>query len=430
MRTLSIKPGTRKTARALGWRAACFALFIALALADRATAAPKRVISQEQWVGTWAASPMRVNNKENLLNDDTTLRQIVHVSLGGSTVRIVFSNEFAADGDSLLIGGANVAPNAGAGAIDPALAKTLTFGGKTEVVIPPGALAFSDPVSIQMPALTDLVVTMFLPKQSISILSAHTNAEQTNYAASGNQLLAPTLRDSHKFYQWIALKDVAVMAGPDAGAIVALGDSITDGAYSTGSTNNRWPDILARRLRTNPRTTNLGVLNQGIGGNRLLHNGTGEKALARLDRDVLAQAGVRYLILLEGINDIGEPIKAHRPEEAVSAEQLIAALNQIIDRAHARGIKVIGATLTPYQGAGYYTEDGEKIREAENDFIRKSGRFDGVIDFEKMMQDPSNLLQFLPAYNGDEKHKPDHLHPNDAGYKAMGSGADLKLFER
>jgi len=220
------------------------------------------------------------------------------------------------------------------------------------------------------------------------------------------------------------------MAGPEAGAVVTLGDSITDGAASTLDKNARWPNVLAERLQADKKTASLGVLDQGIGGNRVLHDGTGPNALARFDRDVLSQDGVRYLIVLEGINDIGRLAKLKDPTDQITAAQLIAALSQIIERAHAHGIKVYGATLTPYGGAGYFCEEGEKVREAENDFIRHSGKFDGVIDFDKMTQDPANPTQFNPAYNGDETHKPDHLHPNDAGYKVMGDGIDLKLFEK
>jgi lysophospholipase L1-like esterase len=210
---------------------------------------------------------------------------------------------------------------------------------------------------------------------------------------------------------------------PKAAAIVAYGDSITDGALSTRDVNRRWPDVLARRLQENSKTAHLSVLNEGIGGNRVLHDGTGPNALARFDRDVLAQSGVKYLIILESINDIGRTAQPRAPGDEITVPQLISALTQLVTRTHAHGVKVFGATLTPYVGANYASPAGEQMREAINQWIRTSGVFDGVIDFDQATRDPANPTVFDPAADSG-----DHLHPGDAGYEKMGSAIDLSLF--
>ena len=375
------------------------------------------------WVGTWAASPMSLTNTDGSLATPVTLRQIVHVSLGGSSVRVVLTNEFGTE--PLLVEKAGVALSSKIGAIDAATQRPLTFGGQAKVTVPAGALAVSDPVNIKLPALSDLAVSIYFPGQLQHQITAHGFADQTNYEAAGDQVEAATLDAARTFFAWRFLKNIDVAASPDAGAIVAFGDSITDGALSTRDANARWPDILARRLAGNPKTASLGILNQGIGGNRLLHDNTGPSALARLDRDVIAQPGAKYLIILEGINDIGHTDDPNRPYDPVTAHELLFALGQMADRAHTHGLKVIGATLTPYVGAKYSSPAGEKLRQAENEFIRHSGKFDGVIDFDKVAEDPAHPGSFLPAYDSG-----DHLHPKDAGYKAMGEAIDLKLFEK
>lgn len=377
----------------------------------------------DHWVGTWAASPMGFPNTDGTLAEQVTLREIVHVSLGGSTVRVVLTNEFGTE--ALLVDRAAVAPSLGAsGAIDLAAQRSVTFGGQRRVIIPVGALAVSDPVAMKLPALSDLAVTLLFPAQLQHQITAHGFADQTNFEAAGDQVATAKIDATHTFSAWKFLKNVDVLAPAEAGAIIAFGDSITDGALSTPDANARWPDVLARRLAAEGRTAGLGMLNQGVGGNRLLHDNTGPSALARLDRDVLAQPGARYLIVLEGTNDIGHSADPKHRYDAVTAPHLLFALGQIVDRAHTHGLKVIGATLTPYMGAGYSSPDGEKLRQAENEFIRHSGRFDGVIDFDRITQDPTRPGTLLPAYDSG-----DHLHPRDAGYKAMGEAIDLKLFE-
>lgn len=377
----------------------------------------------DHWVGTWAASPFDQPNKEGALAGDTTLRQVVHVSLGGSLVRVQLSNEFGTD--PLTISGAHIALSAGDAAIQLTTANALTFNGAASVTIPPGAFVVSDPAGLKLPAMSDVAVTLQMPAQPLHTWTYHASAFGTNYIAPGAQLTARDLTDAKPFKSWRILKGVDVMAPAEAGSIVCFGDSITDGAKSTDGTNSRWPDVLAKRLLAEKKTAQLGILNQGIGGNRLLHDKTGPSALARFDRDVVAQTGVKYVVILEGINDIGHAADPVKPYDVIGADDLKFALTQMIERAHEHGIKVIGATLTPYTGAKYMSPAGEAMRTAENDFIRHSGKFDGVIDFDQMTRDPGNAAVFNPAFDSG-----DHLHPKDAGYKAMGSGIDLKVFEQ
>ncbi len=383
--------------------------------------------AQTTWVGTWAAAPFAGNNPNATTGGDaatgSTVREIVHVSLGGSSVRVILTNEFGKE--SLTVGGAQIALPAPDGAIVPASAKPLTFSGSASVTIPLGALVVSDAVAFPLKPLSDLSVSLYLPQQPLSIISLHSFADTTNYLAEGNVLTAEKISATKKIYSWNFLKGVDVLADRDAASIVAFGDSITDGAKSTRDANARWPDVLAKRLAANKATVHLGVLNQGIGGNRILHDNTGPSALARFDRDVIAQAGVKYVVILESINDIGHAADPNKPYDIVSADDLIAGFSQMARRAHTHGIKVIGATLTPYVGAGYQSPAGEAERQAVNHWIRTTKELDGVIDFDKATEDPAHPGVFLPADDSG-----DHLHPNDAGYKAMGEAIDLKLFTK
>jgi lysophospholipase L1-like esterase len=380
----------------------------------------------DHWVGTWAASPMAANNPGAKFGapgtDGTTLREIVHISLSGSSVRVTLTNEFGLD--PLTIGAAQIAISAGAGAITPAGSTPLTFGGQTSIIIPPGALIVSDPVALKVAPASDLAVSLFLPDQPVNQLTLHPFADQTNYLVPGNAVNAATLATPTEFFSWDFLKGVDVIASGKGASIVAFGDSITDGAHSTRDANARWPDILARRLQTDKRTADLSVLNEGIGGNRVLHDDTGPSALARFDRDVLAQPGVKYLIIMESINDIGRATGV-TPPDVVTAADLIVGLSQLATRAHTHGIKVIGATLTPFVGAKYQTPEGEVMRQAVNQWIRTTNQLDGVIDFDKTTQDLTHPGMFLPLDDSG-----DHLHPSDAGYKAMGDSIDLKLFTK
>jgi lysophospholipase L1-like esterase len=356
---------------------------------------------------------------------DTTIREIVHVSIGGPQVRVVFTNEFGTD--SLTIGAAHVAVSQGGSTINtvPASSAGLTFGGRPSVTIPPGALVVSDPANITLPPQADLAISFFLPAQPIKQLSQHGYADQTSFTAPGNVVGAKSLEEPKEIQAWPFLKSVDVKASAHAGAVVAFGDSITDGAYATRNMNARWPDVLARRLAADKRTGDLGVLNLGIGGNRVLHDNTGPSALARFDRDVIAQAGVKYLIVLEAINDIGHAYDPGRAYDVVSADDLITGYIQMVERAHMHGIKVYLATLTPYVGAKYQSPAGEDVRKGLNNWIRTNKVADGFIDFDRVAQDPAHPDMFLPAYDHG-----DHLHPGDAGYKAMGDSIDLSLFTK
>ena len=387
-------------------------------------AAPKPAPQPDHWVGTWATADVdRANANAAFGAADTTLRQIVHLSLGGSLVRIELSNEFGTD--PLTIGAAHIALAAGKGDIALTSANSLTFGGHATVVIPPGAKVVSDPAALTLPAFADLTISLFLPAQKMAHLSVHNSAYATNYMAPGNVVGAKSLptEGTRTATSWFFLKAVDVMSAAGNASIAAFGDSITDGTASTPDTNQRWPDFLARRLQADKKTAGLGVLNLGIGGNRVLHDGTGPSALARFDRDVLGQSGVRYLIILESINDIGHAADPAKPYDIVTADDLIAGITQLVERAHMHGIKVFGATLTPYSGAKYMSPAGELMRQAVNRYIRTDKMFDGVIDFDLATQDKANPAAFNPA----DDHG-DHLHPNDAGLKAMGDAVNLKLF--
>jgi lysophospholipase L1-like esterase len=377
----------------------------------------------DHWVGTWAASPLvGVNTDSKIVAPDTTLREIVRVSIGGPLVRVIFSNEFGLD--PLTIGAARVALSAGHGDIALPSANILTFGGQSSVIIPPGALILSDPVALKLAPFVDVAVSLYLPEQPMRQVSVHSLALQTSYAATGNVVEAKQLEGAKEIYNWPILKGIDVKVDGEYGAIVTIGDSITDGAKSTRDANARWPNILAARLQANKKTAKLAILNEGISGNRVLHDNAGPNALARFDRDVLAQAGVKYLIFMESINDIGHATNPTNPDNPVTTEELIAAFGQMAERAHTHGIKVIGATLTPYTGAGYSSPAGEVMRQAINKWIRTTNQIDGVIDFDKATQDPAKPGSFIAAADSG-----DHLHPADPGYKIMGDSIDLKLFE-
>jgi lysophospholipase L1-like esterase len=383
----------------------------------------------DHWVGTWATSPYAAVNRADASGTlqfgsaDTTLREIVHVSIGGPIVRIVLSNEFGLD--PLTIGAAHIALSAGHGEINLASANALTFGGRPSVTIPPGAMVVSDPADLKLPAFADVAVSLFIPAQPIQQISQHGFADQTSYSIPGNVISAKTLDSPKEIYNWPFLKGIDVKTTANSASIVTFGDSITDGAHSTRDANARWPDVLAHRLQANKKTADLGILNEGIGGNRILHDTTGPSALARFDRDVLAQAGVKYLVIMESINDIGHATDPGKPYDVVTAEDLIVGLGQLAARAHTHGIKVFGATLTPFVGAKYQSPAGEEMRQAVNKWIRTTSDFDGVIDFDKVTTDPTHPGMFLPLDDSG-----DHLHPGDAGYKAMGESIDLNLFTK
>ena len=386
--------------------------------------------AQGQWVVTWGASaaPQLADEAQmraaKLAFDNQTLREIVHASVASDMVRVRLSNAY--DKTEVQIGAAHVARRGEGAAIAPGTDRKLTFGGRDTISIPPDAEAISDPVPLEVPAGSDLAISLYLPKPSAGA-GIHYGARQTSYLAAGDATGAAALPDATKIGFWAFL--AAVDAAAPAATLVAFGDSITDGARGADDANHRWPDFLAARLAA--AGIKLGVLNAGIGGNRILHNPAanvsfGVSALARFDRDVLAQPGVKFLIILEGINDLGHAGTSAPAEEAVSADDIIAGMKQMIERAHEKGIRVFLATLTPFEGTlsrGYFTPEKEVERKAVNQWIRSGRAFDGVIDFDQAIRDPAHPDRMLPAYDSG-----DHLHPGDAGYQAMGEAIDLKLF--
>ena len=354
---------------------------------------------------------------------DQTVRQIVRVSIGGESVRVVLTNAYGAV--PLMIGAAHVALQEEDAAVVKASAHALTFGGRPTTTIPPGAVMVSDPVALSVPALADLAIDLYLPGDTAATPSpitvhAGTGGLETNYISpTGNHTGAETLPVMITTQAWFFLARVEVRAPADAGAIVALGDSITDGSQSTPNTNSRWPDQLARRLVAD--NIPMGVLNAGFSGNRVLSDGSNVNALARFDRDLLAPAGATHVIVLDGINDIGSAGEDPMP----TAADIIEGHRQLVERAHAYGLKIYGATLTPFEGARYWTEQGEAKRQALNEWIRTSGVYDAVLDFDAVLRDPNDPTRALPQYDPG-----DHLHANDAGYRAMADSIDLALFKR
>ena len=387
------------------------------------------------WVATWGASPAPLLGDEAQMRtaklgyNHQTLREIVHTSIGSDSVRVRLSNAYGKE--AVEIGAAHIALRAEGSAIVTGSDRPLTFSGRASLAIPPNALVLSDPVKLNVPAGGDLAISIFLPRPATGA-GIHYSALQTSYIGPGELTGAASFPESETITSWVFLTAVEVLAPESAGAVVAFGDSITDGARSTIDANRRWPNVLAGRLQARRGGARLGVLDAGIGGNRILHDAAsnarfGVNALARFDRDVLAQSGVKYVIVLEGINDLGHAGSSAPESETVSAEDLIAGLRQLIERAHEHGIKIFGATLTPFEGtsfAGYFTPEKDRQRKAVNEWIRAGKAFDGVIDFDKAVRDPEHPERMLPAYDGG-----DHLHPGDGGYKAMGEAIDLALFK-
>ncbi len=395
------------------------------------------LFAQTHWVGTWGAAPATQSDEaamktQKLLFDNQTVREIVHTTLDGETVRVRLSNAFGAV--PVEIGAAHLAVRKAGAAIDPASDRELKFGGRSRVEIPAGAVVLSDPITVKVPELSDVAISLYLPGKVMGA-GVHYSSQQTSYIAEGNVTGAATLENPETFTSWVFLTGLEVQAPATAGSIVTFGDSITDGARSSVDGNHRWPDMLASRLAARKGGTKFGVVNMGIGGNRILHEGMASKrpqfginALARFDADVLAQPGVKYLVILEGINDIGHAGSSAPASETVTADDIIVGMKQMIERAHEKGIKVIGCTITPFEGPanitrGYWTPEKAKVRDAVNEWIRSGNGYDGFIDFDKAVRDPANPTKVLPAFDSG-----DQLHPSDAGYDAMGKAIDLALF--
>jgi lysophospholipase L1-like esterase len=380
------------------------------------------------WIGSWTASPQVPRGIIPTSFSDRTIRQIVHLSVGGNKVRLRLSNEFGQR--PLLIGAASVALAADGAGVAAGTSRAVTFGGSKSVIIPPGAPALSDPVELAVAPLSDLAVSLYLPAAT-DLATVHATGLQTAYvSASGDYTASAEFPIVDRFANRFFLTGVMVEPATPVRAVVAFGDSITDGTASTVNANHRWPDVLARRLKD--AGIGLAVLNQGIGGNRVLSDGAGISALARFERDVLSQPAVSHVIILIGINDIGFPGTAIEPNGIVrTADEIIAGYKQLIERAHLRGLKVIGSPLTPFENAaangpnvGYFSPDKEAKRQAVNNWIRTSKAFDAIVDFEAVVADPAHPVAIAPVFDSG-----DHLHPNDAGYKAMADAIDLKLFQ-
>jgi lysophospholipase L1-like esterase len=384
------------------------------------------------WVVTWGAS-QQIPEPQNALPtadlQDATLRQIVHLSAGGPTLRVHLSNAFGTD--ALHFTAVHIARplSTHSSAIDPATDRALSFAGQPDVIVPPGAEFLSDAIAYPAEALSNLAVTFHIDSAPARE-TGHPGSRATSYYVHGDAVAAPDLADAGKTDHWYMLSAVDVQATPRAGSVVALGDSITDGHGATTNGNDRWTDVLASRLQRSSGTQGIGVLNAGIGGNHLLTDGLGPNVLARFDRDVLAPAGVRWLIVFEGVNDLGGLTRTNEvspAEHKAFVQRMLAAYQQTIERAHAHGLRVIGATITPYVGSDYYHpgSSSEADRQTVNEWIRAAGHFDAVIDFDAVVRDPHQPDRLLPAYDCG-----DHLHPSPAGYRAMGEAIPLSLFTR
>lgn len=421
-------PHQPSTVRRLMRAGSALMLAVAVALPAHGLAQGVDRGDEKTWVGTWTASPQGLEppfvGATPAQFDNQTVRQIVRTSVSGSTLRVRFSNEFGTT--PLVIGAARVALQASGAQIVPSTDRVLTFGGRTTVTIPAGAPALSDPVALDVPALSNLVVSIHLPQPTVS-RSFHSLGRQTTYISPpGDYTSATVLPVAATTQSWFFLSGITVKAPKRSAAIVTLGDSITDGFASTVDANRRWPNLLAERLQARPQFRHLAVLNHGISGNRTTYDLIGPNALARFDRDVLTAPGARFVIVLEGINNIGIPGAFGLSQQVVTADDIIASYQQLIARAKEHGLKIFGGTLTPFEGTifpGYFTPEGEAKRQAVNLWIRTSGAFDGVIDFDKAIRDPARPARMLPAYDSG-----DHLHPNDAGYQAMANAVDLALF--
>ncbi len=401
-------------------------LLLVAALGVFAFTPAARAASPTRWVGTWAAAPQPTNQWNPIPNlVDSTFREIVHTSLAGKELRVNFTNEFGTEPLRIDAASVALAADTTTSSIQSGSSHPLTFDGQPSIVIPPGAMAVSDPVPMATPAFANLAISFYLPVQTITHVSFHSDAQQNNFIVRGNHISDASLASPRVVQSWYFLKGVDVVPTVHhAAAVVAFGDSITDGYHSTMNTNHRWPNYLAVRLHDNPATANLSVLDEGISGNCVLITCIGPNALSRYNRDVLSLPGVKYVIILESINDIGALHNVNQPDYKLTAADLEQGLAQMVARAHEHGIKVFGATLTPYKGAFYYTHRGEKIREQVNHWIRTSGVFDGVVDFDKATRDPQNPLTYLPKYDSG-----DHLHPGDTGYSAMANSINLSLFQ-
>jgi len=403
------------------------AVLLAIVIAALGVHATQSALAQT-WVGTWTASPQPPRGVMPASFSNQTVRQIVRVSIGGGRVRIKLSNEFGSK--PVLIGAASIGLAGKGTEIVAGSLRSLTFGGAKKVTLLPGAPALSDPVELNVAPLSDLAINLYLPAATELATVHQVGLQNADVSAPGDFTASAEFPVVDRFTHRFFLSGVLVEPSAATRAIVTFGDSITDGTNSTVDANGRWPDVLARRLKD--AGTAIAVLNQGISGNRVLSDGAGVSGLARFERDVLSQPAVSHVVIMLGINDIGWPGTALEPNGIIrTADDIVAGYKQMIERARIRSIKVIGATLTPFENAlagrsnqGYFTLDKEVRRLAVNHWIRTSGAFDTFIDFDRVIADPSRSEAIAAPYDSG-----DHLHPNDAGYRAMGEAVDLKLFQ-
>ena len=375
------------------------------------------------WVGTWTAAPAPA---ETGAFSNQTLRMNPRVSIGGDRVRVRISNAYGVR--PLLVGATWLGLREKGPAVTPDSHKQLTFGGAESTTIAAGAFVISDPVAFDLPPLADIAVSFYLPGDvplSFGITGRY--ARQINYISPpGNFADTAVMPVGSVTGDWFFVCGVDVVASADTGGIVAVGDSLTDANISTMDAFCRWPDQLSRRLQARRNGPPMGVMNQGLGGNRILHDIRGDSGLRRFDRDVIAQPGVTHVIVMLGTNDLRN--RWAKPEEEVTADQMIAGLKQLAVRAQTAGIKIFGATLTPFENEtflpGAWNPQREKTRQAVNEWVREGGAFDGVIDFDRALRDPEHPTSMLPIYDCG-----DHLHPSDLGYNKMGDAIDLSLFE-
>ncbi|HEY1902192.1 MAG TPA: SGNH/GDSL hydrolase family protein [Terracidiphilus sp.] len=407
-------------------------LLFAVAGCMTAQSRPQSTPAAQAWVASWGASQQIPEPQNAVPPDDlrdATVRQIFHLSLGGPALRVHLSNAFGTE--ALHFTSVHIARplSPSSSTIDIATDRPLTFAGNADVTIPPGADFVSDPLNFPVAPLSDLAVTFHLDAPPVTE-TGHPGSRATSYFVHGDLTGAANLPEPKHLDHWYQVSEIDVQAAPGAAAVVALGDSITDGHGATTNGNDRWTDVLAQRLQSSPGTHNIGVSNQGIGGNHLLTDGLGPNALARFDRDVLAPTGVRWVIVFEGVNDLGGLARngeVSPAEHAALVQRVLAAYHQIVARAHAHGLRVYGATITPYTGSTYYHPGplSESDRQAVNQWIRASGHFDAVIDFDAVLRDPQHPDHLLPADDSG-----DHLHPSPSGYKAMAQAIPLALFAR
>jgi len=377
----------------------------------------------EKWVGTWSTAPQLVEPR-NVPPDpgltNNTLRQIVCVSIGGEKIRLKFSNEFSRN--PLEMESVQVAVSKDSSAIDVSTIKTLKFAGKESVVIEAGEAIYSDAIDFDLNPRMEVVITISFGETPMDI-TGHPGSRTTSFLLEGNKIFTKTdfskaVRTEH----WYVINGIEVKPKKPAASIAILGNSITDGRGSGTNKQNRWPDILSQQLLKNPKTKNIGVLNMGIGGNAVLKGGLGPTALERFERDILQQKGVRWLIIMEGVNDLGAT--PDRTAAFKVADGLISAYKKMIEKAHDRGLKVYGGTITPIKKSFYYKDYREEARQKVNEWIRNSREFDAFIDFDKAIRDPQDTLVMKPdAQSGD------YLHPNERGYEIMGRAIDLSLFQ-